>query len=315
MTQRGRISLIVVFGVIAVVLLILAIPKLKAPSEKIEREALRAGRGEADPATRIEKLEVFLKDFPEGRFRGYAHSYIFNAYVTDLADTAKALSYARTVLASGENADTKGRVSSSLFFFWGQAAGIDSAIAVAEAALGLPMKDPSAFNEMCYDLAERGVRPELAVELGRRAVVLAKEETDRIYCYDSLGWAYFRAGKLAEAETALLEAKKAMGDDADETTLKHLAEVQLAVGKTAEGVDTYLDIMSVGEFEETRAKLDSLYVLTRGSSEALESDIRARRQKRMTPAPDFTLADMKGDKMSLSSFRGKVVALNFMSPT
>lgn len=34
-----------------------------------------------------------------------------------------------------------------------------------------------------------------------------------------------------------------------------------------------------------------------------------------TPAPDFTLRDLHGDKVSLSNFRGKVVVLNFWSTT
>lgn len=34
-----------------------------------------------------------------------------------------------------------------------------------------------------------------------------------------------------------------------------------------------------------------------------------------TPAPDFTLKDLHGNKVSLSSYRGKVVILNFWSTT
>jgi peroxiredoxin len=34
-----------------------------------------------------------------------------------------------------------------------------------------------------------------------------------------------------------------------------------------------------------------------------------------TPAPDFTLKDLNGNKVSLSSYRGKVVLLNFWSTT
>ena len=34
-----------------------------------------------------------------------------------------------------------------------------------------------------------------------------------------------------------------------------------------------------------------------------------------TPAPDFTLKDLHGNKVSLSSYRGKVVLLNFWSTT
>lgn len=34
-----------------------------------------------------------------------------------------------------------------------------------------------------------------------------------------------------------------------------------------------------------------------------------------TPAPDFTLKDLRGQKQTLSSYRGKVVVLNFWSST
>jgi cytochrome oxidase Cu insertion factor (SCO1/SenC/PrrC family) len=73
--------------------------------------------------------------------------------------------------------------------------------------------------------------------------------------------------------------------------------------------------MSAGEFAEARTALDSLYAVTKRAPEALEADIKALRAKRMTAATDFALKDMKGKPVSLAGLKGKVVVLDFMSPT
>jgi len=70
-------------------------------------------------------------------------------------------------------------------------------------ALALDTENTTAVNGLGYLLAESGEDPQEAVDLCRRAV---KAAPDNMAYRDSLGWALFRIGKVAEAIRFLTEA-------------------------------------------------------------------------------------------------------------
>jgi tetratricopeptide (TPR) repeat protein len=317
LTTRMKTAVWILVAVIVVIVVVglARMPSSQERREKAEREALRACRDETDPAKRIAEYEQFLGKFPEGNYRGYAFYYIFNTYLDDLADTVKALSYARGVLSSAEPVDSRAQLYPALMSFWKETGAADSVVAVAREALDSSATDCSIYNEMGYELAEAGMHLDLAVELCERATQLAKEDYEKSYCYDSLGWAYLKAGDSERAVEALEQAVKFAGEGVDETVLMHLGEAQKAAGRAEAAIETYLKVMVFGEYDEARAVLEGLYVKVKGSAETLTADIKALRQQAMTPAQDFTLASTANQTMSLSDFKGQVVLLNFMSPT
>lgn len=298
-----------------IVLLAASFPNFSKMRDKSEKIALSAAREEVDPGKKIEKLEAFLKTHPRSNYRGYAHVYVFDTYLSDLKDTTRAISYAEGILSSGESLEGKGPIYPELFSFWRSVGKADSALAVAKGALALKLKDSSIYNDMGYALAEAGEHLDMAIELCKRAVEVAKDDATRSYAYDSLGWAYFKSGKTAEAADALKQAVKLAGEEIDESVLKHLGKVELAAGKTEDAIATYLDVMARGQFEDIRVELDSLYTATSRSLADLDKDIKARRERRMSPAPQFSLRDTQGAPKALSDYKGKVVLLNFMQPT
>jgi tetratricopeptide (TPR) repeat protein len=84
----------------------------------------------------------------------------------------------------------------------------------------------AVLNYYGYMLADRSVRLDEALSLIQRAV---NQEPNNGAYLDSLGWAYFKQGKLAEAEENL---QKAVAKSAhDPTVLGHLAEVYLKLGQ------------------------------------------------------------------------------------
>ncbi len=100
----------------------------------------------------------------------------------------------------------------------------------AEATLRELLKEtpgnPIALNNLGYFLLERDERIEEAFGLIQQAVKI--DPTNPSYL-DSLGWAYFRLGKLAEAEINLKEALRF--DSSSGTIHEHLGDVYHKQGK------------------------------------------------------------------------------------
>lgn len=89
------------------------------------------------------------------------------------------------------------------------------------------------LNYYGYMLADRGVRLDEATSLIQKAV---KQEPANGAYLDSLGWAYYKQDKLAEAQEYL---HKAVDHDRDDPTiLSHLADVYVKLGETKQAADT-----------------------------------------------------------------------------
>lgn len=97
--------------------------------------------------------------------------------------------------------------------------------------LAMDADNPNALNYLGYMLAERGVRLDEAVTLIKKA--LEAEPHNGAYL-DSLGWAYYKQGKLDLAEEFLRKAITRSPNDA--TLHDHLADVYNKKGKLKEAV-------------------------------------------------------------------------------
>jgi Tfp pilus assembly protein PilF len=83
------------------------------------------------------------------------------------------------------------------------------------------------LNYYGYMLADRGVRVDEATSMIQKAV---KQEPNNGAYLDSLGWAYYKQNKLAEAEEYLHKAVDR--ESHDPTILGHLADVYVKMGQT-----------------------------------------------------------------------------------
>lgn len=94
----------------------------------------------------------------------------------------------------------------------------------AEQALRAILKEtpgnPMALNNLGYFLTERGEKLEEAVEMIKQALKVDPKNPSYL---DSLGWAYFKLGKLGEAEKYLTNASRADADSA--TIFEHLGDL------------------------------------------------------------------------------------------
>jgi tetratricopeptide (TPR) repeat protein len=91
--------------------------------------------------------------------------------------------------------------------------------------------DSAAQNYLGYMWADRGIRLEEARELLEKAV--AREPRNGAYL-DSLGWVYFRLGRLEKAQNYLAEAKHREPDDP--TIEEHLGDLSERQGDIARAI-------------------------------------------------------------------------------
>ena len=91
-----------------------------------------------------------------------------------------------------------------------------------EAVLALNPDHTDALNYLGYSYADRGINGEEAVALTRRAVALKPDNGAYV---DSLGWALFKVGRVAEALRELQRAAELVKDDP--VIFEHLGEIYL----------------------------------------------------------------------------------------
>jgi tetratricopeptide (TPR) repeat protein len=96
----------------------------------------------------------------------------------------------------------------------------EEAIGELERALELDPNNSNALNSLGYVLADTGRDPRRAVEYCRRAV---RARPGSAACLDSLGWAYYKLGRIEEARESLRSALGAAPGDKE--IAAHLRQV------------------------------------------------------------------------------------------
>lgn len=151
---------------------------------------------------------------------------------------------------------------------------------------------------------------------------------DRQYMYGENLYAYgkalFNLGKVKEAEDPIKKSKDfTKGKDADVNQL--FAKVMVANGENDAAMKEIENYIKQGTATpEMKELLKSIYIKKNGSTDGFdsyvaqfESDAKqmlvAKLEKEIIkqPAPDFTLPDIDGKKVSLNSLKGKTVVVDF----
>jgi len=146
--------------------------------------------------------------------------------------------------------------------------------------IDLNPKNASALNYLGYMLADRNVRLQEAYDLIAKALDLEPQNGAFL---DSMGWVYFRMGRLADAETYLLRAlEKVVHDPAIHD---HLGDVYAKQGKLKEAIAQWQSSIKAwessapsdvdhNEIAKVTKKLEGAKV--RLAKEARESGIKQR---------------------------------------
>ncbi len=151
-----------------------------------------------------------------------------------------------------------GALKADFYLEWGLTQELASRDLLAEKSFqkGLE-RSPQDFrlqNALAYLWAEQGVRLEEALILSQKSLESRPKEGSYL---DTLGWIYFKMGKLTEAQAHLDQARIFTKEDPE--VLSHLAEVYEKLGRKEEALALWRVVLEkVAESPQIKEKLLSL---------------------------------------------------------
>ena len=132
----------------------------------------------------------------------------------------------------------------------------DHAIETFQRLLETEPNDAYALNYLGYMYADKGIRLTEAVALLEKAIAL---EPDNSAFLDSIGWAYFRLGELAQAEHYLQQALEHINEvnpEEQAVIFDHAGDIASSLGKTDEAHTHWQKVLELEpDNEEVRRKL------------------------------------------------------------
>jgi tetratricopeptide (TPR) repeat protein len=265
---------------------------------------------------KIGALRDFIDAHPDSKLKSRAYYMISGEMISSLADTSMFFDFARNTIKTEPDAESK---ATMYYRMYGLLIDTDpdAAASLGRELLAKPIDAGWIYNYIGYDLAERGLELELALELCERALALAATAQDSASYLDSRGWVYYRKGMFAEA-IADLESAVSISSAPDEEIMKHLAYAALMGGQAEKAFDTFRSILVMGEYDYARDVLDSLMTVkgySPGDRKAFDQSIWEQRMASANRAADFELRGIDGDTYSFDASTGEVSIINFMSPT
>ncbi len=191
---------------------------------------------------------------------------------------------------------------------------VEAAMAMAELD-GLTGFDP--MNRIAYDMAERGLAPDVAVALGKKALAFTSSRYDSTMVLDTVGWAHYAAGDYTEAASYLKTAVELMDETltSDNETVQHLLTAYDSAGMADEAIDLLAMVAARSVYADDPARRDlaALLIERDGDTAAMEELVLALRYEGVRAAPAFSIRGADGETISLDSFRGDILVLNFWS--
>lgn len=133
-----------------------------------------------------------------------------------------------------------------------------AALAVMQKIIVLKPDNAAALNFVGFSWADKKVNLDQALDYIQRAIEL---KPDNGYIRDSLGWVYYRLGKIDQAIKELEEAVKLSPEDA--AILEHLGDVYLESGRVRDALLAYKKAVkfSIEDEKEKSRILEKIQIL------------------------------------------------------
>lgn len=149
----------------------------------------------------------------------------------------------------------------------------ESAVAAWERAVQFDPKLADAYNHLGYLHADRGLKLNQALRWIRRALAL---EPDNGNYHDSLGWAYYRFGRYAEALSELqtaLDLLRSQSESVDPVVFDHLGDTYFKLKRPSEAAAAWQEALKADPNNlDIRGKLEKLNQTPRSKERGIRSE-------------------------------------------
>jgi tetratricopeptide (TPR) repeat protein len=214
-------------------------------------------RLEADALTslgRVDEAADLMKSRLKGNLNDFSLLLTISNFYSEAGRGKDAVSYARKALelvpATRTDLSSVGLISlASAQERAGDMAGAEQSL---RQVLKSEPNNGTVLNNLGYFLVERNERLDEAVQLIQRAV---QQEPTNPSFLDSLGWAYFKLGKLDEAERYLTDA--AQRSRSSSAIQEHLGELYLRRQKSEQAIVAFQRARSLAVDKESADRIDA----------------------------------------------------------
>jgi tetratricopeptide (TPR) repeat protein len=297
--------------------LVISLIVVTACSEKDEvsvlyiLEELETASSIEDPEERIDRLEIFIGNHPDDRYRVVAYNRIFEAMATDLDDDERALAYLEGVMGQESDPYVRGMLEYRKFTnLWKKDR--EGAIALAGELVEGPESYYRLFLYISYYLVwdeEYALYADLARSTLSKAIDVATNDVERDQASAILGGL---EQKLGNTERALEILEPLAGIyDADES----LGDMYWERGEREKAIEAYVRLAAVIPQALEEKSIDSLYALVYPDGPPIEERIWEKRIVLSDELPPQTFVDIEGKRYDLGRLRGTKLVVNIWQPT
>ncbi|HVP57490.1 MAG TPA: tetratricopeptide repeat protein [bacterium] len=314
--MKSSIWILIVVIAAGVVVGIVFKDRLKPPEPGDQQAQLKEIGDITDSEAKLEKLQHFIADYPKSELKPRAYSSIAKEMLEALKDTTRFVGFARQTIEKETDPESKAIMYYRLYDIKAEAKPEEAALVGSE-LLKVPIDVGWLYNYIGYDLADRGRDLDLALSLCQKSVELAKTRDDSASFLDARGFVYYKKGMYQEA-VADLEKAVGLYSEPSEDGLRHLAMAYTKAGDAAKAFATYRKILVIGEYDYARGTVDSMMTVERYSpkkKQQFEEGLWQDRAVGAASAVAFSMPNLAGQAVAFEPAGGKVVLLNFMSPT
>lgn len=274
-------------------------------------EELEAASSIEDTEEMIDRLEIFINNHPDHRYRIIAYNRVFEAMATDLNDYDRALHYIKDVMERESDPHVHGMLEYRNFaHLWKKDK--EGAIALAGELVEGPGSYYRLFLYISYYLVwdeEYEQYADLARGTLSKAIDVAANDAERNQASAILGGL---ERKLGNIERALEILEPLAGTYAADESL---GDILWEKGEREKALEAYVRLVAVmpGALEEK--SIDSLYALVYPDGPGLEERIWEKRIVHSGELAPQTFVDIEGKRYDLERLRGTKLVINIWQPT
>jgi hypothetical protein len=274
-------------------------------------EELETASSIEDPEERIDRLEIFIGNHPDHRYRITAYNRMFEAMAVELDDYGRALGYFNEVMARENDPYVRGMLNYRRFaHLWKKDR--DQAISLAGGLAKGPETYYRLFLYISYYLVwddDFDRYADLARETLGRAIAVASNDAERNQAAAILGTLEQKLGNTGKA----LEILEPLAGNytADES----LGDILWKRGEREKALEAYIRLAAVVPGALGEKSIDSLYTLVYPDGPELDGRIWEERIVDCDELAPQRFIDIEGKSYDIARLEGKRLVVNIWQPT